>query len=886
MGRALWRRLRELLNPGRLDRESVDEMTHHIEMVAAQKIAAGLDDIEARRQARIEVGSVESARDTVAEERTGFALDQRVREVAYAVRVLRRSPGLTLLSIVTMAAGIGVSGILFALVNGIVLQPLPYPEPKQLVRIFDLNRQSGIERTGATSGNIAQWRQRTSAFEGIAGYYSMGRTASLTDAAEAVITAQVSADFFRVMRVSPVLGRTFTLEETQRAEFNSAAAPIGADPVVVLSHGFWRGRFGADPNAIGRTLMLERRPFKIVGVMPPGFTVPERGVELWIPWHISTESPRDQHYLGALARLKNGISPEQAEEQLNAVARDLGGLYPETNAGWSVELSPLSVETVGAAATVLWVLLAAVGLVLLVACANVALLTLMRGSDRQDEVAVRIALGASSSRLIREFLLESILLSLVGGAMGAAITFAGLRWLPAITTDLPRMDEVAFDGRAVMFIAVVTIMAAVMSGLPQAWRRTRVTAITGLNSATLRATHGGGAHRLRDAIVIAQVALAVILMAGSGLLVRSFQQLRSTAPGFDPRGVLVAPIFLDNLQFNSGERTRTYYRTLFERLAAVPGVMSVGGATTVPTSPLGPDFERPVWPSHRASDGTARTQAAVRMITPGYMETMGLQLVEGRAIDTRDTPQAPRVIMISRTLAAALRPGQSAVGQQLDVDYSTAGTYPYDIVGVIGDLRFRGPRSEPLREIYLPHAQRSYLILNVVLKASGDPRQLIPSVREAMKSVDPQVPAQGMYALEDLLGATYARDRQAMLTLLLFATAAILLAVLSIYGVLSQRVRERSGEIAVRMALGADPSTVIGWVARSGLKLIVAGAAAGLAIAWGTSGALEAMLFGVTPTDPTTAIAVVVGVAAIGLIATVAPSWRATRINPVEILRR
>ena len=292
-----------------------------------------------------------------------------------------------------------------------------------------------------------------------------------------------------------------------------------------------------------------------------------------------------------------------------------------------------------------------------------------------------------------------------------------------------------------------------------------------------------------------------------------------------------------------------------------------------------------MWRSDRGSDGAANAQAIVRVITPGYIQTLGLQLLDGRAIDDRDTPQGPRVIMISRTLASSLWPGESAVGKQLVIDYST-GTYPYEIVGVLGDVRFRGPRSEPLPEFYLPHAQRSYLIMHVVMKTAGDPRQLMPAVREAMKGVDPQVPAQGMYALTDLLGATYARDRQAMVTLLIFAAAAIALAVLSIYGVLSQRVRERSREIAVRIALGADTATVVGWVARSGLRLIVAGMTAGLGLAWAASGALEAMLFGVTPTDPLTVIAVLAGVAAIGVIATLAPTWRATRINPVDILRQ
>lgn len=833
-----WRRLHEVVNPRRTDHESID----------------------------------------------GFALDQRVRELRYAARVLRRSPGLTLLSIVTMAVGIGVSGLLFALVNGTLLRPLPYPEPDRLVRIFDVNREAGIARRGAASGNIAEWRQRTAAFEGITGYYATGRTVSVGDRAEALITAQVSADFFKVLRVAPLVGRAFTPEESARATFNSAAAPLGADPVVILSHGLWLRRFGGNASAVGQTVMLERRPFRVVGVMPPGFAVPDPEVELWMPWHISTESPRDQHFLGAIGRLRNGISLGQAEEQLNAVARDLSARYPATNHGWRVELSPLAVETVGGAATVLWVLLAAVGLVLLVACANVALLTLMRGLDRQDEVAVRIALGASSGRLVREFLLESALLSLGGGALGAAIAVAGLQWLPTIATDLPRLDEVAFDVRSMAFIAAVTIMSAVLSGLPQAWRRTRVTAIAGLSTTTRGSTRGRDSHRLRDAIVIAQVALAVILMAGSGLLVRSFQELRATAPGFDPRGVLVVPIFLDNVHY-AVDRTRTYYRTLFERLRAIPGVVSVGGGTTVPTSPLGPGGERPVWRADRGSEGAANATATVRVITPGYLETLGLQLVDGRAIDDRDTPQSPRVIMVSRTLASTLWPGESAVGKQLVIDYST-GTYPYEIVGVIGDLRFRGPRSQPGLEFYLPHAQRTYLILNVVVKTAGEPRQLMPAVREAMTSVDPHVPAQGMYPLAELLGATYARDRQAMITLLVFAAAAMALAVLSIYGVLSQRVRERSREIAVRMALGAGTSTVIGWVARSGLRLIVAGMTAGLGIASAASGALDAMLFGVTPTDPLTMIAVLVGVAAIGVIATVAPTWRATRINPVDILRR
>ena len=882
-----FRRLAELVRPSQLDRETVAELSHHVELLAERKMAAGVTPHEARRQALAEVGTIASAREQIAEDRTGFAFDQLAREAKYAARVLRRSPGVTLLSIATMGLGIGASAALFALINGIVLQPLPYPEPDRLVRIFDANQTAGIERVGVASGNIDDWRRRAAAFDGIAGYSATGRTASFDADADVLITAQVTDDFFNVLRVWPVIGRAFSEDEFRRADFNSASAPIGADPVVLLSHSVWTERFGADPNVVGRTITLERRPFRVVGVMPAGFAVPDARVRLWMPWNISNRRPRDQHYLGAVARLKDGVSISQAEDMLNTVARDLADEYPATNRGWTVRLSPLATETVGDTARVLWILLAAVGLVLLVACANVALLSLMRGLDRRQETAVRLALGASGARLMRELLLESALLAILGGLAGAAVAAAGLRVLPAVTIDLPRLGEVAFDRRAMVFIAAVTILSAMLSGLPQAWRRLQAAPLAGLNSGSVRVTEGVDRHWFRSAIVVMQIAMALVLILGSGLLVRSFLQLRATDSGFDARGVLVAPIFLDAQAYNSNDKTQTYYRTLFSKLSALPGVLAVGGATTVPTSPLGPAGDRPVWPQGSTPDASTRAIATVRVVTPGYFSVMGLRIAEGRAIDDRDSAQAPRVLMVSETLARRIWPGESAVGKQLVIDYGGAlGTYASEVIGVVNDVRFRGPRSEPLAEFYLPHAQRSYLILNVVVKTAGDPRALIPTMRATLKEVDPLKPAQGLYALEDLIGATYARDRQVMITLLVFAAAAIFLAVISVYGVLAQRVRERSRDIAIRMAMGASAPSVMGWVAGSGLRLIAAGLAIGAIVARGFIGALDSLLFGVAPTDaPTTVIAVAV-LASVGVIATLAPSWRATRIDPVEILRR
>ncbi len=807
------------------------------------------------------------------------------RDIGHAARVLRRSLGLTLLSIATMGVGIGATAVLLTLVHAVLLRPLPYPEPDRLVRIFDTNPEAGVDRAGAASGNIDDWRLRTPAFDGIAGYYAMGRTLSTDAGSDVLIAAQVSRDFFPLLRVPPQLGRTFADDDIAQGTFSSAAAPTGSDPAVILSDGVWRGRFGADPAIVGRSITLERRSFRVVGVMPDSFAMPDGGVDLWIPWDLSGDRPRDQHYLGAIGRLAPGVSLTQAEGQLAALARELGAEHPETNRGWSVQLSPLHAETVGDAAPALWVLLGAVALVLLVSCANAALLGLMRGLDRAGETAIRLALGASAGRLRRESLIESTLLATLGGGLGVVVAQSGLAVLPRVAGDLPRLTEVMFDVRTALVIMALTAVSAALVGMPQAWRRARVAPAGSMMLGSARTTGDRPRHLLRDAIVVGQVALAVVLMIGSGLLVRSFLFLRGADTGFESRGVLVAPVFLDSQAYDSGEKSRAYYRTLFERLAAVPGVSAVGGATTVPTSPLGPDFERPVWPIEAPPDSALRMPASVRIVTPGYFAVLELRVAEGRAFDETDQPASPSVIMVNETLARRLWPGERPVGRRLVVDYSTAGTYPYEVVGVVGDVRFAGPRSAPAPEIYLPHAQRSYLVQNVVVKTQGDPRALIATVRRVLHEIDPQKPAHGIQALTDLVGATYAREREAMVTLLVFAAMAIFLSVLSVYAVLAQRVRERTREIGIRMAIGASPLNLVAWVGRVGARLFATGALMGLVIAWWLAGSLGGLLFGVAPHDPLITVTTLVLLALVGLAATLVPSWRATRVDPVSSLR-
>ena len=880
----LWSRARDLAWSDRRDRETQDELAEHLELLTAEKECSGLDRAEARRQARLELGNPEEAREAVREGRTGFWLDALLKDMGYALRLLRKRPAFTAACVLTVALGVGASTALFAVVGGVVLKPLPLADPGSLVRIYDSNPARGVERTGITSGNLQDWRQRTRSFRGIAGHYTMGRTLTLGGESEVVLSAQVTADFFSVLGVGAALGRTFTPEESRIALFNSAAAPVSPDPVVVLGHALWRRRLGGDPAVVGRTIVVERRPMRVVGVMPDGFAMPAPDVQLFLPWGLPEQPPRDQHYVSGVARLGPGASLARAEAELRGVAATLAAEYPRTNEGWSVRLVPLREDLVGDARQTLLVLLLAVALVLVVACANVALLSLARSLERLPEASLRQALGASRERLLRQFLMEPLLVSLTGGALGVLLAALGLTLLKQVGAAVPRLHEVGLDAKALAFACVATLLAALVSGLPAAFRLARADPAPDPAAAPARLAGGGRRHALRDGLVVAEVAIAVVLVAGASLLVRSYQRLRAVDPGFDPRGVLVAPVFLDMEQYGGGEKSRLYYATLVERLRGLPGVLATGAATALPASPLGPDFERPVWPEQSPHDERVRRSAWVRMVTTDYFRTLGVPIVSGRGFDDRDSPRATRSVILSEGLAQRLFPGGAAVGRRLVVDYSTTGTYPYDVVGVVGDVRFSGPRAEPRYEIYLPHAQRPYLVMNVALRTSGDPRLLAPAVRQVLHELDPAKPAHGLYALADLVGATYARDRYVMQVLASFAAVAVLLSLVGVHGVLSHRVRERTREIGIRIAVGASEAHLLRWITGQGLRLVLAGLVIGSTLSTALARVVSGLLFGTSPLDPAALLAVA-ALPLLALVASLHPAWRAARTSAAEVLR-
>ncbi|MET0556544.1 MAG: ABC transporter permease [Vicinamibacteria bacterium] len=876
------RRVRELFRGESVDRETVDELQHHVELLVEEKVRGGLSEAAARREVAIVLGNPEAARESIRDGRAWSRVESLRMDAMYALRALRSRPAYTAACVASIAIGVGACTVLFAVVDAVLLKPLPLPEPDRLVRIYDTNVPAGMERRGVASGNLSDWRREAASFRGIAGGFVMGRTLTAGDQSEVVLTAQVTADFFPLLGVPAALGRGFTEEEVARSRFDTAASPVGGDPVAILAHGLFMRRFGGDPQVIGRIVTLEKRPFRVVGVMPPGFAVPEPGVQVFVPWGLDGREPRDQHYLHGLARLAPGVTVEEAEADLRRVALGLAAAHPRTNEGWSVRVVPLSDDLVGASGRPLLLMLGAVFLVLVAACANVSLMTLARGLEDGRDGAIRRALGATRARLVRQFLTESVVCCAAGGLLGALGAAGAVRILAGIDAGIPRLSEATVDARVLAFALAASAFAALVSGLPAAWRRASAEPARGLVSGAR--VSPGARSRLRDGLVVAEVALAVLLLASASLLVRSYERLRGVDPGFEPRGVLVAPIFLDMGTYGEQGRSRTYYQHLVARLEELPGVVSAGGSTALPGSPLGPNFERPVWPAERPDDERVRRMAWVRMVTPRYFETLRMPVVEGRAFDAGDHQDAPRRVVLSRGLARALWPSGSAVGKQLSVDYSTAGTYPTEVIGVVDDVRFGGPREEPRFEMYLAHAQRPYLVMNVAVRTTGDPRALAPAVREVLRGLDPAKPAHGLHPLDDLMAATYVRDRQATLVLGSFAAVAVLLSLVGIHGLLLCRVRERTREIGIRMALGARRGRVLGLIALHGVRLVGTGVVIGGALALATARLWTGLLFAAGPADPTPVLAAG-ALALVGLAVALHPAWRATRVDAAEVLR-
>ncbi|HEX2190751.1 MAG TPA: ABC transporter permease [Longimicrobiaceae bacterium] len=796
-------------------------------------------------------------------------MDALLQDLRYAARALLRSPGFAAMAILTLALGIGVNTTLFSTVDAVLLRPLPYADAGRLVSLWMNEPGASVNKE-----TLEALRARTPSLQGLAGYSGWGFTLTGQGEPEALAGAKGTADLFRVLGARPLLGRTFLPEDGEP----------GRTPAVVLGHGLWRRRFGGDRGVVGRAITLDGNPAVVVGVMPAEFSFPTREAELWLPAPVDPANRGDYTtgYLTLVGRLRPGGSAEGAAAEARAVARGLRELHPDryTDAfGREAAVVPLRDTLVGDTGAALLLLLGAVGFVLLIACLNVANLLLVRAAARGREMAVRAALGAGRGRVVRQLLTESSLLALLGGAAGLLLAYWGVQLLGGLLpAELPGADEVRIDARVLAFTAALSLGVGLLAGLAPALLASR----TELGGA-LRERSGSGAGRgrwswLRSALVPSQVALALVLTLGAGLMLRSFRELRAVDPGFRAGGVLTLRVLPPSAGYAEAERRVAYWDAVLSRLAALPGVESVGAIHLLPLG--GSNWNPPLTIEGRED----RPVVDWRVATPGYFATAGVPVLRGRGFTAADREGAPPVALVSATLARTLFPGEDPIGRRVHTGFEGKGNW-VEIVGVVGDTRDQTLAGAPNPQMYRPQAQAAMNAMTVMVRSRLDPALLAPSAREAVWSVDRDVPVSDVQPLERVVAESIARPRLLVLLLGGFGALALLLGGIGIYGVVSYGADRRSREFGVRMALGARPGEVLRLVLAGAGRLAAVGLAAGVAASLALTRLLAGQLYGVRPTDPATYLAVAALLAAVVLLAAYLPARRATRVDPVVALR-
>ncbi|HEX9704550.1 MAG TPA: ABC transporter permease [Gemmatimonadales bacterium] len=803
-------------------------------------------------------------------------LDSVLQDLRYAVRQLRARPGFTFAAVLVLALGIGANTAMFSVVNAVLLQPLPFRDPEALIVLYERNRSQGVERDLAAAETLDDWRRDTRTLSGLVAWRYWGLTLTGDGEPEDVSTIRASANVFDVLGVMPALGRSFLPEEGQP----------GRHHVVVLSHGFWTQRFGADPRTVGRTLTLDDRPHTVIGVMPPGFRFPDDAdVEVWMPlvYEQFEQRTRNQRMFEVLGRLAPGATLETAQAELGTIAARLAATYPNTNSGWDVAILPAKEVATGAASEPLLVLLGAVTFVLLIACANVGNLFLARAADREREMAIRAALGASRARLVRQLLAESGLVALTGGVTGVLLAMWGIDLLLALApAELPRWNPVRIDGRVLAFALGLAGFTAILTGLVPARELASPDLGATLKEGSGRATSHVARTRLRRGLVVVETGLAIALLAGAGLLIKSFARLQRVDPGFNPDRLLAATIYLPDHRYPDDARQAAFYVDLLERVRALPGVTSAGAVTTLPMSPEGVDHDLPVSIEGRELPTTRQPQADFRIASPGYFETMGIAVLRGRTLTEHDRADAPPVVVVNQVLVNQLLPGEDPIGKR--IRYFRTGPFA-EIVGVVGQVHHRSLDAAPRPEIYISYRQLQYGAMTVVVRAAGDPLALAEPIKAAVFATDPVQPITQIATMNDLLHRSVAGPRFNTLLLGTFAALALVLASIGIYGVVSYTVSRRTHEIGIRMALGARSGDVFRAVVGDGVRLAAIGTALGVLVALALGRALSSLLFQVSPHDPVVLAVVALLLIGLAALACSLPARRATQVDPMVALR-
>jgi len=797
-----------------------------------------------------------------------------INDVKYGMRMLGKRPGFTLTAAVVLALGIGATTAMFSVVNSVLLHPLPYDQPDRIVRVYDNYLRLGFERISMSEPEFIDCRDQSEAFEDIAVFRPMGFNLIGADEPQRLGGACVSAGFFRVLGTNPMLGRTFLSEEDRP----------GQNHVVLVSHGLWERRFGADPNLVGRTLRLNDESYTVVGIMSPRFQFPKHA-DLWIPIAINLQSLdfRGRRYLSAIARLKSGTTVNQAQANMDLVARRLEEQYPDhypEDSGWSISVIPLHDDIVGAIQPALLVLFGAVGFVLLISCTNVVNLLLVRANAREKEIAIRSALGAKGMRLVRQLITENILLALMGGGLGLLLAFWSIDLLVAfIPTNVPRLEDIGVDCKILGFTLAVSLLTGVTLGLVPALKALRPGLNEWLKEGGRRTTHGARRGNVQSLLVISEVALALLLLIGAGLMVKSFFHLQRVDPGFNPTRVLTTNISLSESRYSELHQVSSFYHQILSQLESLTGVQSVGVTSRLPLTggeACGYGLEGRRFDMDHIAE--------FRAISPGYFRAMGIPLLSGRDFSERDTENGTGVIIINETMARRIWPNEDPVGKHLAID-KTGEKGTREIVGVVGDVKHYGLHTESRREMYVPYLQRPRHSMTLVVRARSEPILLAQAVREAVCKVDKDQPVFNVRTMETLLSKSVSRPRFSGLLLAIFSAMGLVLAAAGIYGVISYSISRRTHEIGIRIALGAVRSDVMKMVLRQGLKLTSTGLAIGIIAAFVLSRVISRLLYEVSPTDPLTFVGVSLFLAGVALVACYIPARRAAKIDPMEALR-
>lgn len=800
-------------------------------------------------------------------------METLIRDLRQAFRSLLKRPGFTAIALIALALGIGANTAIFSLVNAVLLQPLPFPEPDRLVWAWG-NIRNGGNRASVAPLDYLDFRKENTTFEHLAATISVPVPVNLTGTGEPerLTSAAVTGNYFQTLGVTPVLGRTFTLENEDPA----------LNQVAVLSYALWQKRFAGDPGILNKTVTLDGQACEVIGVMARDFNFPQTA-ELWLPINFDRSPQMKQrraHFMRPIGRLKPGVTLAQAQADTDIVARRMEQQFPDTNTGWNLRLVSLREQLVGGTRTTLWILFGAVGFVLLIACANVANLLLVRAASRQKEIALRTALGASRWRIIRQMITESVLLSLIGGVLGTLLAMWGIELLVLMSEgSIPPTAHVRIDLTVLGFTLLVSLLTGVLFGLAPALRTLKLSVSDTLKEGGRSGGEGARRNRTRSLLVVVESAVAVVLLVGAGLLIRSLYQLQNINPGFDARNVLTMRLDLPRKKYDQPAKSANFFQQLQARISALPGVETVGLVTELPLS--GQPNDMPFTVVGRPATSSDQSFGAdFRRVNVEYFKALRVPLTRGRNFTEQEMMQSAKVLVVSESLVNAVFPNEDPIGKRLQM---MMGKEPWEIVGVVGDIRHRSLDTPPYSTMYMPSYQTIWT--NLVIRTQGDPSALTAAVRKEVQAIDPDQPIAAVRTMEDWVDRAVAAPRYRTTLLALFAAVALVLASTGIYGVMSYSVAQRTHEIGVRMALGARQRDVLKLVVSHGMLLVLFGVALGLAGAFALTRVMSSLLFGVTAKDPLTFVAVAVVLVLTALLACYIPARRATKVDPLVALR-